>query len=96
MQRLDKELSDVLIRLTRGHDVLPFMKQMLAASDVAFRPLLPAMLNLLRSSPDYASVRPGEEPTWFQIASGDDAIELIVYRAEFDGAHYVLSPPELK
>lgn len=94
MEGLHKELEAVLNRVTGGHDVIPFMAQMLPASDVAFR-LLPAeMLEVLRASPDYASVRPGEQPTWFQVASGDDAVELVVYRAEADGAHYVLAPRE--
>lgn len=82
----------MLNRVIAGHDVIPFMAQMLPTSDVAFRPLPAEMLEVLRTSPDYASVRPGENPTWFQIAAGDDAVELIVYRAEADGAHYVLAP----
>lgn len=91
---LSKELEAVLGRITSGHDVVPFMALMMPTKDVVFRPLPPEMLEILRASPDYASVRPGKQPTWFQIASGADAIELVVYRAETDGVHYVLAPRE--
>ncbi len=94
MEGLRKELDAVLNRVTGGHDVIPFMAQMLPTSEVAFRPLPVEMLEVLRASPDYASVRPGEQPTWFQVASGDNAVELVIYRAEADGAHYVLAPRE--
>lgn len=72
--------------------MVPFMSQMLPTCEIAFQPLPVDMLEILRGSPDYKSVRPGEQPTWFQLASGDEAIELVVYRAETDGAHYVLAP----
>lgn len=91
---LRKELDAVLNHVTGGHDMIPFMAQMMPINEVAFRPLPAEMLELLRASPDYASVRPGEQPTWFQVAAGDEAVELVIYRAEADGAHYVLAPRE--
>lgn len=94
MGGLSKELNGVLNRVTGGHEVIPFMEQMLPTCDAEFRLLPTDMLEVLRASPDYKSVRPGEPPTWFQIASGNDALELIVYRAEADGNHYVLAPRE--
>jgi hypothetical protein len=94
VEGLSKELNGVLNRVIGGHDVIPFMGQMLFASDAEFRLLPTEMLEILRASRDYKSVRPGEPPTWFQPAHANDALELIVYRAEADGNHYVLAPRE--
>ena len=92
MRGLEAELDAVLAQTVGGHDGVPFMTQMLPASTVRLRLLPPEMLKLLKSSPDYRSVRPGDPPTWFQIAAEDQQAELVVYRAEADGNHYVLSP----
>ena len=47
----------------------------------------------LRTSPDFTSIRPGE-PVWIALAapSSDAAAELVLYRAEADGRHYVIAP----
>jgi hypothetical protein len=91
---LSKELDGVLAQISREHDVVPFMAQVLPPADAVFQPLPLDMLEVLRASPDYQSVRPGEQPTWLQIATDDVHVELIVYRAEVDGKHYVLAPRE--
>lgn len=91
---LRKELEGVFARLSSEHDVIPFMTQMLRVGEADFRPLPADMLEVLRSSADYQSVRPGERPTWFQVAAGNDALELVIYRAETDGHHYVLAPKD--
>ena len=94
MEGLSKELEGVLAQVLSGHDVVPFMAQMLPAADAIFQPLPLDMLEVLRLSADYQSIRPGEQPTWLQIATDDDHVELVVYRAEVDGKHYVLAPRE--
>lgn len=83
-----------MAQVLSGHDVVPFMAQMLPAADAIFQPLPLDMLEVLRLSADYQSIRPGEQPTWLQIATDDDHVELVVYRAEVDGKHYVLAPRE--
>jgi hypothetical protein len=50
------------------------------------------MLDQLRSSPDFASIRPGE-PVWITLsAPGDASAELVLYRTEADGEHYLIAP----
>lgn len=80
--------------ISSGHDVVPFMTRMLRSSDAAFKPLPSEMLEILRSSIDYQSLRPGAPPTWLQVAAGNESIEVVVYRAEVDGKHYIFAPNE--
>lgn len=89
---LASELAAVLRRLQREHDFLPFLQRMLPAAETRLAPLPDAMMDQLRTSPDFASVRPGE-PVWIAIAAPpDDAAELVIYRAEANGSHYVVAP----
>jgi hypothetical protein len=92
MDQASGELNEVFSRLSRRHEFVPFMALMLSIHEAAFMPLPSAMLAILRSSRDYKSVQPGAAPTWFQIATENDVAELVVYRAEADGRHYVLAP----
>jgi hypothetical protein len=94
LERLSKELDDAWAQVSKGHDIVPFMAQMLPAPDTTFRPLPSDMLGVLRSSGDYQSICPGDPPTWLQIVTADAHIALVVYRAEVDGKHYVLAPCE--
>ncbi|MDF0546401.1 hypothetical protein PX699_29005 [Sphingobium sp. H39-3-25] len=50
------------------------------------------MQALLEATPDYRSPDPGEGPVWLQIASSDDAAELVVYRTRGTGTLYVVAP----
>ena len=50
------------------------------------------MQALLEDAPDYRSLDPGEGPVWLQIASADDAAELVVYRTRGTGTLYVVAP----
>lgn len=88
---LQKELSAVLARLQREHDVLPFLQQMVPSADARLAPLPEAMMDQLRTSADFTSIRPGE-PVWLSLAAPDDSsAELVLYRAEADGRHYIIA-----
>ncbi len=91
---LSAELATVLNRLRQQHDVLPFLGQLLPSSEIRLAPLPSSMLDQLRTSPDFTSIRPGE-PVWLSLAGPDDmAAELVLYRSEADGRHYVIAPLE--
>lgn len=89
---LAAELDRVLRRLQSEHDVLPFMQEMLPAASTRLAPLPDAMMVQLRTSPDLQSVRPGE-PVWISLAAPPDAAaEIVLYRAEANGGHYIIAP----
>lgn len=89
---LDRELESVLTRLRSGHDILPFMDRLLPSSRVRLAPLPDDMLEQLRVSPDFQSIRPGE-PVWIAVAGPNDAnLEIVLYRAEATGRHFIISP----
>ena len=74
------------------HDVLPFLERLLPAREARLAPLPNGMMEQLRTSPDFHSIRPGE-PVWIALAASDNAAaELVLYRAEADGRHYVIAP----
>lgn len=86
---LTAELDAVLRRLRSEHDVLPFMQEMLPADSTR---LPDAMMEQLRTSPDLRSIRPGE-PVWISLAAPPDAAaEIVLYRAEANGGHYIIAP----
>lgn len=89
---LAAELAAVLHRLRSEHDVLPFLQELHPASGTSLSPLPDAMMDQLRTSPDFASIRPGE-PVWISLAAPPDAsAEIVLYRAEADGRHYIIAP----
>jgi len=89
---LSAELATVLEHLRRQHDVLPFLGQMLPANEVRLAPMPAPMLDQLRTSADFTSICPGK-PVWLSLAGPDDlAAELVIYRAEANGYHYVVAP----
>lgn len=89
---LGAELDTVLRRLQSEHDVLPFMQEMLPAASTRLAPLPDAMMEQLRTSPDLGSIRPGE-PVWISLAAPPDAAaEIVLYRAEANGCHYIIAP----
>ncbi len=89
---LAAELAAVLRRLQSKYDMLPFMQAMLPASGTKLAPLPDEMMELLSTSPDFGSIRPGE-PVWIAIdAPPDAAAGVILYRAEADGRHYIVVP----
>ncbi len=89
---LSAELTTVLHRLRRQHEVLPFLSQMLPVSEVRLALMPASMLEQLRTSPDFTSICPSE-PVWLSIAGPDDlAAELVIYRAEANGYYYVVAP----
>jgi hypothetical protein len=89
---LDAELATVLARLRSGHDVLPFMDRLLPSASVRLAPLPDEMMQQLRTSPDFQRIRPGA-PVWIAMSAPPDAsAEIIIYRTEADGGHYVVAP----
>ncbi len=92
LEGVANELDAKREQLSSEHDIIPFISKMLTSSEMKFQAMPIAMLDILRSSPDFQSLRPGDQPTWLQVASGDNQLELVVYRAEGDGKHYVLAP----
>lgn len=86
------ELTDIMARLRSGHDVLPFMTSHYPVADMQPRPMPDDMQALLEAAPDYQAVDPGRGPVWLQIASGNDAAELVVYRTRASGNLYVVAP----
>jgi hypothetical protein len=91
----DAELTALIERLRSGHDMLPFLTGLHPASQMQLRPVPSDMQALLKASPDYRSPGPGEGPVWLQIASVDDAAELVVYRSQGTGTLYVVAPDRL-
>jgi hypothetical protein len=89
---LAAELDAVLKRLQSEHDVLPFIQTLMSSADARLMPLPAEMMEQLKTSSDFASVRPGE-PVWISLSAPDDlTAEIVVYRAEGNGTHYVLAP----
>ena len=89
---LAAELKRVMDRLRRQHDTLPFLQQMVSAGEADLKVLPGSMMDQLRTSPDFASIRPGE-PVWIALAAPPDAAaEIVLYRAEADGQHYIVAP----
>lgn len=86
------EIDRVLRRLQSEHDVLPFMQQMLLAGGTRLAPLPEAMMDQLRTSADFKSMRPGDVVWMSLVAPPDNAAEIVLYRAEANGAHYVIAP----
>lgn len=88
----DAELTALIDRLRSGHDMLPFLTGLHPASGMELHPVPADMLGVLEASPDYRSPDPGEGPVWLQIATTDDAAELVVYRSRGTGTLYVVAP----
>ena len=92
MDTLETELTGVLAALRAGHEILPFMREWRASDTVELLPLPDEMRQLLAGSRDFRALVAGVGPVWLQIASGNEEVELVVYRARSDGEHYVLAP----
>lgn len=89
---LQAELARVIATLRAEHDVLPFLGEYLPATDVRLAPLPEPMLEQLKTSPDFVSIRPGI-PVWLSLAAPPDAsAEIVLYRAEAGGRHYIVAP----
>lgn len=87
-----EELANVMNLLRSGHDMLPFMMGLHPASAMQLRPVPGDMRELLEAASDYLPPAPGEGPVWLQIASGNDAAEMVVYRTRASGMLYVAAP----
>ncbi|KQO12179.1 hypothetical protein ASF09_19130 [Sphingomonas sp. Leaf242] len=87
----DDELTSVIGRLRSGHDTLPFMTRLYPATGMHLCVMPAEMQAVLEGAPDYRQPDPGEGPVWLQFASGNDAAELVVYRAR-TGDLYMAAP----
>ena len=93
MGNLERELADILSHISAGHDIVPFMQQLLPVSDVRFAIVPDDLMFLLAESADFQMLCAGAPPTWFQISDdADQAAELIIYCARADGRRYVIAP----
>ncbi len=90
----ESELDNVACHLRATHDVLPFMTALHAASGMKLRPMPEEMQALLEASPDYRPIDPGAGPVWLQIASENEAAELVLYRTRGSGEFYIMAPPK--
>ena len=88
----ETEIAPVMARLQSGYDMLPFMAGLHPSTSMQLRPLPSDMQAIVEASPDYQEILPGHAPVWLQIASGNDAIELVVYRTLASGEMYVMAP----
>lgn len=88
----DAELAVIIDRLRSGYDMLPFMTALYPAGGMRLRPMPAEMRALLEAAPDYRPLDPGGGPVWIQIASDNDAAELVVCRSRGTGALYVVVP----
>lgn len=88
----ESELNNVAGHLRATHDVLPFMTGLHSVSGMELQPMPEEMRALLEASPDYRSIDPGAGPVWLQIASGNEAAELVLYRTRGSGELYVMAP----
>ena len=88
----ETEIAPVLARLQSGHDMLPFMAGLYSSTSMELRRLPSDMQAIVEASQDYQEILPGHAPVWLQIASGNDAIELVVYRTLVSGEMYVMAP----
>lgn len=87
----DDELAGVIDLLRSGHDTLPFMTRLYPATEMHLCAIPAEMQAVLEDASDYRQPDPEEGPVWLQIASGDDAAELVVYRAR-TGDLYMAAP----
>lgn len=71
--------------------MLPFLTGLHPAGQMQLRPMPFEMQALLEATTDYRPPDPGQGPVWLQVASLDDAAELIVYRV-IGGTLYVVAP----
>jgi len=89
---LVNELTAALQTVARQHEVVTCWATMFLPGELHFIPLPAEMWEIIRSSEDYRELIPGNSPTLFSIASGDEVVELMAYHAAEDGNIYMLAP----
>ena len=90
-----EELLPALVELQRAYEVLPFLEQQLASSDVAWRRMPDEMIDVLTTSPDFRPPVRGAGPVWLQLeAEGGGHGVVIVARPAADGELWVIAPRE--
>lgn len=92
MSEIEEELAAQLGRVRRERELVPCLLRLLSAEEVSWRVLPPEMLQLLCCSPDFRQPLPGAPAVTLQVSAGDQAAELVLYRATADGVVYVLAP----
>jgi hypothetical protein len=88
---LERELVAAHRIVAHQHEIVTCWRSMYVPGELRFVPLPPEMEAIIRSSADYDEVA-GGAPTLLSIASGNEALELVLYRASADGAVYMLAP----
>ena len=87
------ELAPMLEQLQRGHDVVPFMDQMISSAQAAFHPMPEGMVDIIAANPDFRLPARGSGPVWLDLVNEDGSImRLIVVRPASDGELWVLAP----
>ena len=93
----EEELAPILAELRRTHDVLPFLKQQIPASEVEFRRLPDEMVDLLAASSDFRPPALGAAPVWLQLETEERSHAVrIVARPRSDGELWVVAQRSTK
>lgn len=91
IDNLGAELAAAHRLVSRRHEIITCWRSMYVPGELRFVPLPPEMEAIIRSSADYEDLKAGAAPTLVSIASGNEALELVLYRAS-DRAVYMLAP----
>lgn len=91
------ELAPALERLRKGHDVLPFMGDLIPAAEAEFVPMPEGMVDIIAGSCDFRVPEDGSEPVWLELVDESGRMfQLIVARPAADGELWVLAPVQPK
>ena len=86
------ELDEILGRLRKQHDVVPFLETWHSPSEMELRLFDSGMLAILQASPDWLPPAVGDGPVWLQLEADDRHGQLVIYRATADHNIYALTP----
>lgn len=92
MMKNETELSRILDRIRKQHDVAPFLQQWHATDRMDLKPMPKDMQAIVLSAPDFVNPAPGSPAVWLQLAAENSSAELVIYRSATDAVLYVLAP----
>jgi hypothetical protein len=88
-----EELAPALERLRNGHDVLPFMTELIGSSEAEFVPMPESMADVFAGNGDFRAPGRGSDPIWLEIVDeAGQLFQLIVARPDADGELWVVAP----
>ncbi len=88
-----EELTPLLAELRNGHDVLPFMDDLIASSSAEFVPMPEAMMDVFCGNGDFEAPRRGSGITWLEmIDPAGQMFQLVVARPKADGELWMVAP----